>query len=120
MIVTVSGKAPAVVSLRDPQTFTEFHIVAVGDRNAEALSAALESADVGFASGPDQAYITAAAVIRLVGPASETPDWQRQFDQMVEYATTRGWYDTASGAIAAHVEWRARDSELPNEFESQN
>ncbi|MCO5162068.1 MAG: hypothetical protein M9939_13090 [Mesorhizobium sp.] len=49
------------------------------------------------------ALVSIDAVSRLPG-APDTQAWRAGFSKMVDYAATKGWIDSATNAIRAHVE----------------
>jgi hypothetical protein len=49
------------------------------------------------------ALVSIDAVTRLPG-APDTQAWRTGFGKMVDYAATKGWIDSATNAIRAHVE----------------
>jgi hypothetical protein len=45
-----------------------------------------------------------AEVLRQVAGSASEPQWHRNFDAMLRYAESKGWYDPRTGVIAVHVE----------------
>lgn len=44
------------------------------------------------------------AVVKSLAGARATEAWNRDFGRMVDYAATKGWVDTETYALRAHVE----------------
>jgi hypothetical protein len=83
MIIDVDlTSVPPVVSLRDPDDFASFRIVARGGH----------------------AYIDRTVLLALVGARSDDPDWVEHTDAMLAFAASKGWVNDA-GATRAHVEF---------------
>lgn len=95
--VDPSGSA----TLADADNFRAFSVVTASDSaSADALS------DLGSLD-PDgeHVWLDGEAVKRLAGP--EVADtWHTEFDNMVQYAQSKGWTDDA-GRIRAHIERRS-------------
>lgn len=49
------------------------------------------------------ALVSIEAVLRLPG-TPDTAAWRSDFDKMLAYAATKGWIDSTTNAIRAHVE----------------
>jgi hypothetical protein len=103
MIITVDLSGPeGVVGLDDPSDCKRFHLSARGDDTDQAkLAAALTRSGVGRIEG-DDALIQVDAIRRLAD-GRVTPSWSEDFDQMLDYAKTKGWLQ--GDAIQAHIEW---------------
>jgi len=104
MIVTVDLSGPeAVVGLDEPADCKRFHLSAHGEKDEARLALALTESGAGRLAGSD-ALIEVAAIRRLA-EGRVTPAWAEEFDQMLGYATAKGWLH--DDAIQAHVEWEA-------------
>lgn len=51
----------------------------------------------------DNALIDVSLPPNLPG-APSSADWRARYQAMIDYATSKGWIDTSTGAIRAHVE----------------
>ncbi|MFG1921849.1 hypothetical protein, partial [Cryptosporangium sp. NPDC048952] len=60
---------------------------------------------VGTWADPDHLVLPASTLVSLAGPVADETGWRAGFDQMIEYATKKGWVD-AAGGIRVHVEQR--------------
>ena len=100
------GSHPPRVSLEEPEDTRQFHVtVRGGDRDVGAalVFGALVDAAAGRLDG-DDAWITVDAVRRLAA-GRVGPGWDDDLAAMLEYARSKGWLDTTTHAIRAHVEW---------------
>jgi hypothetical protein len=99
-----TSAVPPIARLTDRDNFRAFAIVVDGTNDRlPAVADAL--ADLGVVD-PDgeHAMLDAVAVHRLAG-ASTGDAWSAEFDNMVEYARSKGWTDD-HGRVRAHLEWR--------------
>jgi hypothetical protein len=96
---------PPLVSLEEPDDTARFHVSVLGPPDVRRVFGALVDAAAGRLEG-DEAFIAIDAVRRLAAGRVE-PDWAARFDEMLEYARTKGWIDDAGVAIRAHLEWPA-------------
>jgi len=97
---------PPVVTLEEPDDTKRFHVaVRGGERGADTalVFGALVDAAAGRLEG-DDAWITVDAIRRLAFRRVD-PGWDEQLAAMLDYADSKGWFDPATPAIRAHVEW---------------
>lgn len=95
--------APPVVTLEEPDDCARFHLQIAGGRDPATLASTLRDAGTGRLVG-DDAFIRVDALCALAaGRVGE--GWQVDFDRMLDYARTKGWFDDAGDAIQAHIEW---------------
>ena len=100
--IDLTGGNPTV-QLVEPEDCKRFH-VGVRGGDLEALGAVLPAQDVGRLLPSGDALIDIGAVRRLA--AGRVPEsWDRDFDNMVGYAKSKGWLDESGDAIQAHIEW---------------
>ncbi len=87
--------------LLSPDDLSGFVVVLEGDEDPgpEALAAG------GVLGLGDHAWVRTDALRRLAGPAA-TPEWEKGFTAMLDYARMRGWVDDDQGAVRGHVERR--------------
>jgi hypothetical protein len=98
MIIRVQGGR---VSLEDIDTLTAFKVAATESDRA-GLGAAL--APAGRFDG-EHAWISEFWVRKSA--AGRPPEWTAGFEKMLTFARSKGWYDDASAAIRAHIDWGA-------------
>jgi hypothetical protein len=97
---------PPVVTLEEPEDTKRFQVtVRGGQRGADLalLFGALVDAAAGRLEG-DDAWITVDAVRRLAA-GRVGPTWDDDVTAMLGYADSKGWFDPATHAMRAHVEW---------------
>lgn len=94
---------PPVVSLEEPDDTKRFHVTVVGGDSMPLLFGALVDAAAGRLEG-DDAWIAIDAVRRMAA-GRVGPEWDRDFQAMLDYARTKGWIDETGAAIRAHIEW---------------
>jgi len=102
------------LDLRDPDDFGSFAVRvspgqegdAAGTDAVGALAAALSVHDAGRVDHDGDAFVPPEAVRRLAVASGAATDagWEGRFEEMLAYASTKGWI-AADGAIRAHVEW---------------
>lgn len=100
MVIRVDA-ASGVAQMVDRDDFKSFKIVvsAASPTTRESLQQAFEN--LGRLDG-DFAWVSPQRIVDLVG---QQPDqWHRSFEEMCEYAASKGWVDSA-GDIRAHIEW---------------
>lgn len=95
MIVDHSRSAGLV--LAEPDDFKGFKLRL---RGAEARRPALP----GIVFVDDDNVLIGIDTVTSLPGAPSTAAWREGFDRMVAYAATKGWIDTATHAIRAHVE----------------
>jgi len=97
MIIRISELEATVHETDD---LTRLHIECSSDNTA--ADGALRRSGLGYVIGADQAVLDAAAIrSRCTDP---TPDWERRWDAMITYATTKGWTRDSGRSIVAHIE----------------
>ena len=79
--IRVNGPDDTEVALVEPDAFTAF----------DAL-----------VQIPEHLWVRPDVLIALAGSRAEDPEWRRQYDAMVAFATSKGWTDE-QGRIRAHV-----------------
>jgi hypothetical protein len=67
----------------------------------EAVTDWLTAADAGHRIGDD---VAVSLHWLQQHTATRTPEWQADFQRMLDYASTRGWMDDARTVVTAHVE----------------
>ena len=97
MIVRIDG---GDVDLVDAEDTKGFHVEVRDDSD---VAAALEDAGAGtLAEDGEHAHIGIGWVRQqAVGVG---PDWNQQFDAMLDYARTKGWVEEGTSSIVAHLE----------------
>ena len=100
--------------LRDPDDFGRFAVRVSSGQEGDgagtdavgALAASLSVHDAGRVDHDGDAFVPPEAVRRLAvaSGAATGPGWEHGFEEMLAYASTRGWI-ADDGAIRAHVEW---------------
>lgn len=109
---------PPVVTLEEPDDTKRFHVEVVGGDDLGLVFGALVDAAAGRieleSDGPGvqpdtkpDAWITVDA-LRRMAKGVVGPDWDEQFDAMLDFARTKGWLDPGGNALRAHVEWPVR------------
>lgn len=102
LLVDLSPQPP-VVTLEEPMDTKRFHVEVRGGSDRMLVFGALVDAAAGRLEG-DDAWVTVDALRRLA--AGQVPaSWDRDLDAMLDYARGRGWFDDATHAVRAHVEW---------------
>ena len=98
-------RQPPVVTLEEPDDTTRFHVTVRGGPRADLalVFGALVDAAAGRLEG-DDAWITVDAIRRLA-TGRVGPTWDADLTAMLDYADSKGWFDPATHAIRAHVEW---------------
>lgn len=97
MLISVSGSG---VLLDEADRFDGFKIVS--DLNDEEIERKLQES-AGYRDGRGHFCIKREWIVAQA-PASNQGSWQMSFGKMMDFAATRGWIDTVTGAIRAHVE----------------
>jgi hypothetical protein len=91
------------VTFEDRDNFRAFKVVV---RIPQATLEEAQIALAGLATLPDRetAWVSADALRQWSG-VRDNPDWQKNFDAMIEKAKPHGWIDESNNTIKAHVEW---------------
>ena len=97
MKVVIDGGDVVLVDAEDTKAF---HVEVRGDAD---VAGALEDAGAGtLADDREHAHIGIGWVRQhAVGVG---PDWNQQFDAMLDYARTKGWIEEGTSSIVAHLE----------------
>jgi hypothetical protein len=88
---------PPRTELREPEDFKRFEIVA---------------------SKPSHVFVELETLRQLAGERADDPDWKSRFDEMLDYAASKGWVDE-NGAVRAHVEWSGPGASSPTDGRSK-
>ncbi|GAA0234091.1 hypothetical protein [Cryptosporangium japonicum] len=88
------------MSLDAPRDFTTLSLIVEGGPAAEEAAGR-----VGTWTDADHLVLPASTLVALAGPVADEAGWRDGFDQMIDYATRKGWVD-ASGGVRIHVEQR--------------
>jgi hypothetical protein len=78
------ASVPVGMALREPDDFKDFRVVITASEHA---------------------YVGVGAIRELAGSRGADPEWESGFQQMVQYARSKGWM--REGSVRGHVEWRA-------------
>jgi len=92
-----------MITLRDLGNFKAFKVVVAAKRSAFAQVAAHFGA-AGYLLDPDTAFISE-QWLRSRDETRNDAAWQSDLGKMIVYAVRKGWFDSSTGAIQAHVEW---------------
>ncbi|BAH52895.1 hypothetical protein ROP_46480 [Rhodococcus opacus B4] len=108
MYVEVTPPGPPTV--REPDDFHRLSIVATNSGQApSSVLDALLSVNLAVAGSTlDAVKLDVAALreaARSAHPTTPTPQWERSFDAMLDYAQHKGWFEPNAGTVAAHIEW---------------
>lgn len=107
MYVEVTPTGPPTV--QEPDDFHRLSIVAnTGQVPSSVLDALLSVNLAVTGSTLDAVKLDVAALreaARSAHPATPTPQWERSFDAMLDYAQHKGWFEPDAGTVAAHIEW---------------
>jgi hypothetical protein len=97
VIVRVEGGG---VDLVDAEDTKGFHVEVVGGAD---VAAALQEAGAGtLAPDGEHAHVDIGWVRQ--NATAVGPDWNQQFDAMLDYARTKGWIEEGTSSIVAHLE----------------
>jgi hypothetical protein len=97
VIVRIEG---GDVDLVDAEDTLGFHVEVRGDVD---VAAALTDAGAGtLADDGEHAHIGIGWVRQQA--VGVDPDWNQQFDAMLDHARTKGWIEEGSSSIVAHLE----------------
>ena len=99
IITTDSGNATG--ALREEFDLKRFSVRVGADCPDETVTNWLTEAGAGHRTGEDVA-INLQWLRQCT--AERTPEWQQGFEQMLDYASTKGWMDDARTVVMAHVE----------------
>ena len=94
---------PPSVSLEEPEDTKRFHVAVGGGKDWAMVFGALVDAAAGRLEG-EHAYITVDAIRRMAA-GRVSKGWDKELDDMIQFAKSKGWYDDNSHTIRAHVEW---------------
>ncbi len=99
--LTAPEQAPR---LNDRENFQDFHVEVRGATDTQSLDQALRAADLGVADEEGQAYLLPESV-RILAGDDRGAAWDEQFDGMVDYARSKGWWNEEHRGVAGHVVW---------------
>ena len=88
------------ITLEDAHNFREFHIATDADVPATVAAFAGRAA---ASERDNHLWIDIAYVRELAGPAADA-EWNTQFESMLAYAATKGWIDTPTNRVEAHLQ----------------
>jgi hypothetical protein len=97
------GGDPPFVALEDPADCTRFHVEVVNGDDLELASEVLTDAGVGRIDESGAAFVEVVAV-RSLAEGRVGSGWLRDFNAMLEFATSKGWMSADGAEIEAHVE----------------
>jgi hypothetical protein len=95
---------PAAITLREQDDLKRFSVRVSAGLSRDLLASVLRSAAVGRLDG-DEASISVAWLRERT--TSQSPQWQTDFEKMLDYAASKGWTDPARTAVTAHIEYGA-------------
>ena len=99
MIVDITDSG---VTLTDPDDLRRFHSHVPLGVTDDAVDAVLARTGAGHRVGADQVAVN---VTWLRASASGVDEnWERSFQQMLDFAGTKGWLTDDGGAVLAHIE----------------
>lgn len=88
-------------TLKEAQDIKRLHVEIGDGLNELQIAEVLQQAELGtLADG--YAFLRPASLRSLAGPLA-TPEWDRAFTAMAEYARSKGWVN-ADGNLQAHLE----------------
>ena len=88
--------------LVEPNDCMRFHLT-IRDLSDEAAQQLLQVDSVGRIADAETAWINVAAVRKLA--EDQVPaDWSERFQNMLDYAASKGWLNADGTAIQAHIE----------------
>jgi len=91
-----------VVALSDEDDLKRFSVRAPAGLSAELVASSLISAGAGRLDG-DEAAIHVNWLRQ--NTAARSPQWQIDFERMLEYAASKGWMDPAGTVVIAHIDF---------------
>jgi hypothetical protein len=99
MYIFVSGSGQ--LSLREEQDLKALKLItSLGEESL--LEVFGEQPHIGSYGDPNHVWISV-EWLRAQGPAGDAV-WAREFQKMMQYASTKGWIHPTSGAVRVHVE----------------
>jgi len=101
VVTTDDARRDGVIRLDDRDNFAELAVDAVG-LSREAVTAVVVSTGAGAVDG-DHLWID---VDFLRGCGRGTDEWNTALAAMVDYAAGKGWTDSGSGRVRAHIRWK--------------
>ena len=99
MIVDITDSA---VSLTDPDDCRRFHSRVAAGATDGAIDTLLANSGAGHRVGADQVAVTVAWLRATAHGVDET--WEQSFQQMLDFAGTKGWLTDDGAAVLAHIE----------------
>jgi hypothetical protein len=99
MIVDITDSG---VTLADPDDCRRFHSRVVAGVTDDAVDTVLAFAGAGHRVGADQVAVNVTWLRAAATGVDEK--WERSFQQMLDFAGTKGWLTDDGGAVLAHIE----------------
>jgi hypothetical protein len=99
MIVDITDSG---VSLTDPDDFRRFHSLVPAGVAGDAVDVVLRRAGAGHSVGADQVAVNVTWLRAAASGVDES--WEQSFQQMLDFAGTKGWLTDDGGAVLAHIE----------------
>lgn len=87
--------------LREREDFTRLHVQVPPRTGADALNVALKCSGAGFGEGAHARLMTQ----WLIDAADVDASWLRSFENMLDFAETKGWLSDDRSTISAHIEF---------------
>lgn len=110
MVITVDLRCePAAVGLADPDDCKRFHVEVAGasgrtDDDTGRVAHALVDRGIGRVID-GHAFVDVGALRQLA--SGRVPEgWDAEFEAMLDYARSKGWFDETGNAIQGHIEWQ--------------
>ncbi|MGU3436463.1 hypothetical protein ACNHUS_26045 [Actinomycetes bacterium M1A6_2h] len=105
-IKTTSRQPPTI---HEPEDCHRLSIVASAGQLPSAVVDSLVSAQLAKATSTSDDIRLDVSVLRNLARAAHSatraPEWEADFAEMLDYAQSKGWYDTENNTVAAHIEW---------------
>ena len=99
-ILLAEGQSGA--QLEEPEDCMRFHVV-LRDIGIYAAQSMLQADDIGRLEDNDTAWINVAAV-RKLAEGRVSADWSERFQQMLDYAMSKGWVSEDGADLQAFIE----------------
>jgi len=100
--------------LREPDDFARLALEAAAGISAEEVDRALADGRAGGRAADDGAagdVFVDPQFIRALASDPPSPDWERGFESMLDFARSKGWWQAGTGRVRIHVEMsRLRDA----------
>lgn len=102
MFIRITADSDCRVTLEEPEDFARFH-VEVSGLEAPELHTQVQRCRLGHVIDNEHIAVSIATIKSLAGMRS--PAWGRSFDEMVDYARSKGWLSDEYH-LRAHCIWR--------------